>query len=135
MKFCPTTFGVVVPPLPRSLLAVDVPCSWTQRPQICSADPLRAPVSQQFRSRSRLPSGECSKKSKFLGIVANDRECGSCRESCMMQKSSERAACLGHAHTSLRSPRWNVRSEYKAPFTPSTITIKITIKPRSHQAR
>ncbi len=97
-----------------------MPRSWNQRPQICSADPPpfpHAPALQQFRSRFMLPSGECSKKEQISRrcCKCRDRECGSCRKSCKMQKSTEHAVCLGHAHTeTARSPRQNAHSEYES---------------------
>ncbi len=63
---------------PRSLLAVNMPRSWTQRPQSARLIRLlRAPASQQFRSRSLPPSGEshASKRAnwrcyKFRAVTA-----------------------------------------------------------------
>ncbi len=55
----------------------------------------------------------------WFPYLLTEQMCGSCRESCTMQKSSEHATCLGHAHTETTcSPRRNVRSEYESHSSP-----------------
>ncbi len=64
-----------------------------------AAVPVPFAAAIQWELQKELISRRCCK--------CRDRDCGSCRESCTMQKSRD------HTETA-RSPRWNARSEYES---------------------
>ncbi len=79
-----------------------------EQPGLNDPTPAQEPACSFFPQHSERRCCKC-----------RNRECGSSRESCMMQKSSERAACLGHAHKeTAHSPRRNAHSEYESRSSP-----------------